>query len=109
MRLYEPLGFPVTGSGVFLLLLSGLMAVVFNIFLPLSLCWTSPLETSVGVMLTIPLSGVLDTLIHHTAFSWECIAGSALVMGGFGMLEYTNEQAAAHHKRHPTNAAGTLV
>ncbi|ETN06841.1 hypothetical protein PPTG_12854 [Phytophthora nicotianae INRA-310] len=86
--LQEPLGFPVTGNGVFLLLLSGVMAVVFNVFLPLSLCWTSPLETSVGVMLTIPLSGVIDTLFHGTSFSWECIVGSALVMGGFGILEY---------------------
>ncbi|EGZ22164.1 hypothetical protein PHYSODRAFT_313985 [Phytophthora sojae] len=77
--LQEPLGFPVTGHGVFLLLLSGMMAVVFNIFLPF-----------VGVMLTIPLSGVIDTLMHHTAFSWQCIVGSALVMGGFGILEYCN-------------------
>ncbi|KAL4100268.1 hypothetical protein PRIC1_008062 [Phytophthora ramorum] len=88
--LLEPLGFPVTGNGVILLLLSGMMAVVFNVFLPLSLCWTSPLETSVGVMLTIPISGIIDTLLHHTTFSWECIVGSALVMGGFGILEYFN-------------------
>jgi solute carrier family 35 protein F5 len=99
--LQEPLGFPVTGDGVFLLLLSGAMAVVFNVFLPLSLCWTSPLETSVGVMLTIPLSGVIDTLFHHTAFSWQCILGSALVMGGFGVLEYFNgPPQAPHHDEH---------
>ncbi|POM67178.1 Hypothetical protein PHPALM_16862 [Phytophthora palmivora] len=48
--LQEPLGFPVSGNGVFLLLLSGMMAVVFNVFLPLSLCWTSPLETSVVLL-----------------------------------------------------------
>ncbi|KAG3150978.1 hypothetical protein PI126_g11195 [Phytophthora idaei] len=95
--LQEPLGFPVTGNGVFLLLLSGMMAVVFNVFLPLSLCRTSPLETSVGVMLTIPLSGVIDTLFHHTAFSWECIVGSALVMGGFGILEYCNGPSEVLH------------
>ncbi|RLN55766.1 hypothetical protein BBJ29_004120 [Phytophthora kernoviae] len=100
VTMHEPLGFPVTGSGVFLLLLSGAMAVVFNVFLPLSLCWTSPLETSVGVMLTIPLSGVLDTLIHQTSFSWECIVGSGLVMGGFGILEYSNDQTAALEKQH---------
>ncbi|KAG3046555.1 hypothetical protein PC121_g20596 [Phytophthora cactorum] len=95
--LQEPLGFPVTGNGVFLLLLSGMMAVVFNVFLPLSLCWTSPLETSVGVMLAIPLSGVIDTLFHHTAFSWESIVGSALVMGGFGILEYCNGPSEVLH------------
>ncbi|OWZ19527.1 hypothetical protein PHMEG_0006229 [Phytophthora megakarya] len=102
--LQEPLGFPVTGDGVFLLLLSGMMAVVFNVFLPLSLCWTSPLETSVGVMLTIPLSGVIDTLFHQTMFSWQCIVGSALVMGGFGILEYCNgpsKEAMPHHFGEP--------
>ncbi|KAG7382848.1 hypothetical protein PHYPSEUDO_004299 [Phytophthora pseudosyringae] len=100
--LQEPLGFPVNGDGVFLLLLSGLMAVVFNVFLPLSLCWTSPLETSVGVMLTIPLSGVIDTLFHHTSFSWQCIVGSALVMGGFAILEYCNgPPEVLHHQDEP--------
>ncbi|KAG6949492.1 hypothetical protein JG687_00014824 [Phytophthora cactorum] len=31
------------------------------IFLTFAVCWTSPLETSVGVMLTIPLAGLTDT------------------------------------------------
>ncbi|GMF13657.1 unnamed protein product [Phytophthora lilii] len=86
--LYEPFGLPDSTHGLLLLMVSGLMAIVFCVFLPLSLCWTSPLETSVGCMLTIPLSGIVDTVIHHTSFSWEGIAGSALVMGGFGILEY---------------------
>nr|KAE8928170.1 hypothetical protein PF009_g21675 [Phytophthora fragariae] len=107
--LQEPLGFPVTGDGVFLLVLSGMMAVVFNVFLPLSLCWTSPLETSVGVMLTIPLSGVIDALMHHTSFSWQCIVGSALVMGGFGILEYCNGPPDAPRHPEPTDSATDLV
>ncbi|KAE9048184.1 hypothetical protein PR003_g784 [Phytophthora rubi] len=107
--LQEPLGFPVTGDGVFLLVLSGMMAVVFNVFLPLSLCWTSPLETSVGVMLTIPLSGVIDALMHHTSFSWQCIVGSALVMGGFGILEYCNGPSDAPRHPEPTESATDLV
>ncbi|KAL3670497.1 hypothetical protein V7S43_004812 [Phytophthora oleae] len=90
--IYEPLGLPDTPHGLVLMLVSGLMAIVFCVFLPLSLCWTSPLETSVGCMLTIPLSGIVDTVIHHTSFSWECIAGSALVMGGFGILEYCSAE-----------------
>ncbi|KAG7382850.1 hypothetical protein PHYPSEUDO_004301 [Phytophthora pseudosyringae] len=86
--IYEPLGLPGSTHGLVLMLISGVMAIVFCVFLPLSLCWTSPLETSVGCMLTIPLSGIVDTVIHGTSFSWECIAGSALVMAGFGILEY---------------------
>ncbi|RLN93049.1 hypothetical protein BBJ28_00005474 [Nothophytophthora sp. Chile5] len=87
--LYESLALPETGEGALLLLLSGALTVVFCAFLPLALCWTSPLETSVGCMLTIPLSGLLDTFMHHMSFSWECIAGSVLVMTGFAILEYS--------------------
>ncbi|KAG6580164.1 Solute carrier family 35 member F5 [Phytophthora cinnamomi] len=85
--LHESLAFPGTVEGVFLLAISGLLTVVFCAFLPLAICWTSPLETSVGCMLTIPLSGLMDTFMHHTVFSWECIVGSVLVMGGFAILE----------------------
>lgn len=85
--LYEPLGWPTSSDGLALLVLSGALAVAFNVAMPLSLTWTSPLETSVGCMLTIPLSGVLDKLIHGTRFSYECVVGSTLVMVGFGVLE----------------------
>ncbi|TMW64669.1 hypothetical protein Poli38472_011549 [Pythium oligandrum] len=88
--LYEPLGWPSTSTGMGMLFLSGSLAVLFNATMPLSLSWTSPLETSVGCMLTIPLSGVVDTIFHHTKFSMECIAGSILVMLGFGILEYAS-------------------
>lgn len=88
--LHEPLGWPATAEGVATLFASGSFGFVFNIFLPLSICWTSPLETSVGCMLTIPLSGVIDALFHGTRFSWECIVGSALVLAGFGVLEYAS-------------------
>ncbi|ETI43372.1 hypothetical protein F441_11585 [Phytophthora nicotianae CJ01A1] len=90
--LYEPLGLPYSPHGLVLMLACGLMAIIFCISLTLSLCWTSPLETSVGCMLTIPLSRIIDTVIHHTSFSWECIAGSAFVMTGFGILEYCSSK-----------------
>uniref|UniRef100_K3WBV6 EamA domain-containing protein n=1 Tax=Globisporangium ultimum (strain ATCC 200006 / CBS 805.95 / DAOM BR144) TaxID=431595 RepID=K3WBV6_GLOUD len=85
--LYEPLGWPDTLEGIAMLVASGCFGFVFNIFLPLSICWTSPLETSVGCMLTIPLSALIDASFHHTRFVWQCVVGTALVLGGFGMLE----------------------
>ncbi|KAF1774202.1 Solute carrier family 35 member F3/F4 [Phytophthora cactorum] len=109
--LYEPLGLPNSPHGMVLMLVSGLTAIVFCVFLPLSLCWTSPLETSVGCMLTIPLSGIVDTVIHHTSFSWECTAGSALVMAGFGILEYcsaTGTPLQPEHNKKP-GFASTLA
>ncbi|TYZ60812.1 hypothetical protein PybrP1_004012 [[Pythium] brassicae (nom. inval.)] len=92
--LHEPLGWPATVEGVATLFAAGSFGFVFNVFLPLSICWTSPLETSVGCMLTIPLSGVVDAVFHGTRFSWECIAGSALVLAGFGVLEYASARVA---------------
>ncbi|KAF4319253.1 hypothetical protein BBO99_00006236 [Phytophthora kernoviae] len=87
---YEPFGLPGTAEGVFMLIFAVVMFVVNFICLTLSICWTSPLETSVGFMLTIPLSGVMDILMHHTYFSWQFIVGSALVMTGFGVLELSS-------------------
>ncbi|KAG7396796.1 hypothetical protein PHYBOEH_001714 [Phytophthora boehmeriae] len=85
--LYESLGLPGTGEGIVLLVLCGILMVVFCAFQPLAICWTSPLETSVGCMLMLPVSGIMDTMVHHTVFSWQCIVGSLLVMGGFVILE----------------------
>ncbi|RLN02796.1 hypothetical protein BBJ28_00020469 [Nothophytophthora sp. Chile5] len=95
--LYEPLGVPTTDDGALMLTVSVAMDGVNFAFWTLALCWTSPLETSVGCMLTIPLSGLMDTLMHHTSFSWECIVGSTLVMGGFGILEYSSSTPPLHH------------
>ncbi|KAL4100255.1 hypothetical protein PRIC1_008049 [Phytophthora ramorum] len=104
--LQESLAFPGTTEGVLLLLLSGSLTVVFCAFLPLAVCWTSPLETSVGCMLTIPLSGLMDTVLHHTVFSWECIVGSILVMAGFGILECSTKKKTSppHEERHHVSA-----
>lgn len=90
-----------------LLVVSGLLTVVFCAFLPLAICWTSPLETSVGCMLTIPLSGIMDTVLHHTLFSWECIVGSVLVMGGFAILESSTKKKSSspQQEEHIPNAS----
>jgi solute carrier family 35 protein F5 len=85
--LHESIALPETLEAIGYLCSSGLMALVFNVFLPLSISLTSPLETSVGCMLTIPLSGLLDKWWHNAKFSIECIIGSFLVMVGFGLLE----------------------
>ncbi|TDH69971.1 hypothetical protein CCR75_000826 [Bremia lactucae] len=92
--LHESFAFPTTTEGVFLLSMSGTLTVVFCAFLPLAICWTSPLETSVGCMLTIPLSAGLDLFIRHTSFSWQSIAGSVFVMAGFGILECSSTSSA---------------
>ncbi|EEY54955.1 Drug/Metabolite Transporter (DMT) Superfamily [Phytophthora infestans T30-4] len=95
--LYEPIGFPPTAEGNLMLVIAIVMFVTNFIFLTFAVCWTSPLETSVGFMLTIPLSGLMDTLMHSTTFTWECIIGSTLVMTGFLILELSSTHPPTHH------------
>lgn len=95
--LYEPIAFPPTAEGNLMLAIAIVMFVTNFIFLTFAVCWTSPLETSVGFMLTIPLSGLMDTLMHSTSFTWECIVGSTLVMTGFLILELSSTHPPAHH------------
>ncbi|GMF65690.1 unnamed protein product [Phytophthora lilii] len=103
--LHESLAFPGTAEGVFLLVISGALTVVFCAFLPLAICWTSPLITSVGCMLTIPLSGLMDTFMRHTVFSWECIVGSVLVMAGFAILECSTKKSTPSRQEESPNAS----
>ncbi|GMF65683.1 unnamed protein product [Phytophthora lilii] len=81
-----------------LMLVFGIVMFVTNfVFLTFAVCWTSPLETSVGFMMTIPLSGLMNTLMHSTSFTWECIVDSVLVMTGFLILELSSTHPPSHH------------
>lgn len=94
--LYEPIGFPPTAEGNLMLAIGIVMFTTNFVFLTFAVCWTSPLETSVGFMLTIPLSGLMDTLMHSTSFTWQCIVGSSLVMIGFLILELSSTHPPSH-------------
>lgn len=93
--LVEPLGLPDTEWGFFLLVVSGTLAGVFTVLQSFAMCWTTPLITSVGGMMTIPLSLIWDATINHRVFSWECLLGAILVMAGFGILEYSSPKQQA--------------
>lgn len=92
--MYEPLGWPDTNTGVALFSLEVVLFCGNATLMLLAVCWTSPIETAVGCMLSIPVAGLWDTVFRHTHFSWECIVGSIMVMMGFGILEYTKVRAA---------------
>ncbi|KAF4319249.1 hypothetical protein BBO99_00006238 [Phytophthora kernoviae] len=95
--IYESVGFPTTAEGMLMLAIAVGMFTVNFVFLTFAVCWTSPLETSVGYMFTIPLSGLMDTVLHHASFSWECIIGSVLVMMGFATLELSSTHPPSLH------------
>ncbi|KAG3103557.1 hypothetical protein PI124_g14132 [Phytophthora idaei] len=107
--LYEPIGFPPTAEGNLVLVIGITMFVTNFILLTFAICWTSPLETSVGFMLTIPLSGLMDTLMHSTKFTWQCIVGSTLVMTGFLILELSSTHPPTHHSHEESSEKPQLV
>ncbi|KAG6621355.1 Drug/Metabolite transporter (DMT) Superfamily [Phytophthora cinnamomi] len=100
--LVEPLGLPDTEWGLFLLVVSGTLAGVFTLMQSLALCWTTPLITSVGTMMTIPLSLIWDVTINHRVFSWECLFGAMLVMTGFCILECSSPKPQVEVKTEAT-------
>ncbi|KAG7396788.1 hypothetical protein PHYBOEH_001706 [Phytophthora boehmeriae] len=95
--IYESVGFPSTAEGMLMVAIAVGMFTVNFVFLTFAVCWSSPLEVSVGYMFTIPLSGLMDTVLHHASFSWECIIGSVLVMAGFAILELSSTHPPSHH------------
>lgn len=68
------------------LCLNAVLATMFNVSLTLAVTLCSPLLASVSCMLTIPTSLLVDTVWHGYHFGVCDIAGSALVVVGFGML-----------------------
>ncbi|KAG6945094.1 hypothetical protein JG688_00016741 [Phytophthora aleatoria] len=84
-------GFPTIEEGIFMLIAAIVFFVINFVCLSPAICWTSSLGTSVGFMLTIPLSGMMDTLIHYASFSWEFVLGSA----GFAILERNSTKRSA--------------
>ena len=92
---YEPYGWPPTSSALLVLHVVGLLGVVISTTASLVMGWASPLEASVANLLTIPLCGVLDKLLHNTTFSGLCILGALLVMGGFLGFEVVSASVAS--------------
>merc|ERR1719296_154819 len=80
--LYEPLDLPAPDAAAGLAL-TGFLALAFNVFFCLCIVYTSPLETAVGCMLTVPTGLLTDYVLHGDPIQLSAICGSTLVVAGF--------------------------
>lgn len=75
-------------------MVNAVVALAFNAFLMLAIALTSPVITSVGCMLTIPISALCDLLLYQDSFPPLAVGGSAMVVMGFALL--TRADTGAH-------------
>lgn len=82
--------FSLPPNTYFFLLISvnAAMAFSYNALFLLSIVMTSPVFAAVMVMMTIPLTAVIDSIFRHAYFGiWE-LFGTGLICIGFGFLMY---------------------
>lgn len=79
---HEDLTYPSTNAW-HALLLNGAFALLFMFFLLLAIGFTSPLFVSVGCLLTIPISSIVDFLLYGHVITMQDMIGSTFIIVGF--------------------------
>jgi len=68
-------------------------------------CWArsvvllGPLQTSLGITLTFPISLILDHFVNQTSFNWAYYLGSFFIFGAFGGIIYLDYREAQLKKK----------
>ena len=99
----EPFELPPCVTVTLWLALNASLALVYNASFMMSVARLSPLITSVGFMLTIPMASVVDVLWHHAPLTWADLGGGVLIVAGFGLLFSTDARTKARGS--PSGAA----
>ena len=82
----EPFAFP-SGQVWLYLTVNGLVGTVLSDYLwLLSVLLTSPLVSTVGLSLSIPLAMITDVIIKGKSFTFLYFLGTVLVVGGFMLV-----------------------
>jgi drug/metabolite transporter (DMT)-like permease len=76
------------------LLLQGMLGLTFNLSFVHAVSITSPLIVSVACMATIPASAAVDAVMHGYIMGPASVAGSAMIVGGFGLLAWAEQGSA---------------
>ena len=104
----EQLVWPTSRAVWLALLLNASLSLVFNIALFLALTLTtSPLIVSVGCMLTIPITAVVDYVAHGDSVTLGSALGSCAVIAGFVCL--TASDVVHQRRKNTAPAAGRAV
>ena len=82
----EPFELPARATLVRLLVANAALALIFNACLMLSVVMLSPLTTTLGCTLTMPLALFVDWIWHGSKPHWGDLAGAAGLIAGFVLL-----------------------
>jgi hypothetical protein len=86
------------GHKLRLILLNSALDSIYNILLLFGILVTTPLFMSVGTMMVMPCSIVVDRLVHGTELGPSGIVGAIVIIVGFVMLNIPQETAARWYK-----------
>ena len=68
------------------MLCGGVLTLLFNVLILMSVAYTSPLKTNVGCMMMIPITGIVDYGFRGLEMESADVFGGALIVGGFVLL-----------------------
>lgn len=83
----EPFEWPIPAEKWEMMMLNAALDTVYNVLLLIGILISSPLIISVGVMLVVPSSMVVDGILHDTRFHDLAYGGVALILLGFLVLK----------------------
>ncbi|KAJ2613580.1 hypothetical protein H4S08_002129 [Coemansia sp. RSA 1365] len=90
-----------------LLVANGILAIAYYGGFMIALALTSPLFAAIGVMLTIPITAVVDMLIRRQVLPWNVFVGGAAILVGFCILFFAEYRDTVRKSqlRHPPRAS----
>ncbi|KAJ3261708.1 hypothetical protein HK103_004659 [Boothiomyces macroporosus] len=73
------------------ILLVALLGMIFNALFLLVITFAGPVTAAIGILVSIPLTSLVDWVLVGTPFGWNTGIGSALIFIGFFVLQYDSE------------------
>ncbi|KAI8926741.1 hypothetical protein BC831DRAFT_549664 [Entophlyctis helioformis] len=81
----EVFEWPDTSAWMYITLIA-VLGIVFNALFMLVMAFVGPVLAAVGILMTIPLTTVVDVIVTGQSVGWNTVAGSVAILGGFALL-----------------------